>query len=251
MSNKTARKAHENGAHETGHAAEQAALNPAVEFSYKARANRRLSLAAIMNTMRILKRVNPGDAYYENYLGMIKKYKEDFFDTYQVLLAIGVYRAPKRILEIGTRTGISLCQLLSSYIDLSVIETVVCVDPFDQWTSANLVRANLKYLNLPAGDLVKILAMRSEDFLPKCEETFDYVLVDGDHDRTVCRNDLEGAHRVVELDGVIICDDLSPSDGECNLIGVWEDFKKSHLEEYHYAEILSGKGCGIAIRRGL
>jgi predicted O-methyltransferase YrrM len=250
---KTARKTSTNGATKTGHAAEEAVLNPAIEFGYKAKANAPLSLAAIFNTMRILKKLNPGDTYYEAYLGMKGKYGDQFFDTYQVLWAIGVYRAPKRILEIGTRTGISLCQLLSSYIDLSGIEKVVCVDPFDQWTSANLVRANLKYLNLPhEPERVTIYASSSVDCLPELRErneTFDYILVDGDHTKSVAAIDLENAHSVCENGGIIVFDDISTAPGECALLDVWEAFVENHKAEYWFNAILQGKGVAFAIKK--
>ena len=48
------------------------AMNPAISLKNQAMQNQPLSLAAIFNTMRILKKVNPGDAYYENYLSMFR-----------------------------------------------------------------------------------------------------------------------------------------------------------------------------------
>jgi predicted O-methyltransferase YrrM len=223
--------------------------DPAKDLLWSAQSTRKISLAAILNTMRILKKANPGDAYYENYLGMIARYGEDFFDLYQLIWNVAIHRAPRRILEIGTRTGISLCQLLSAHRDLGSVERVVCVDPFDEWTSANLVRSNLRYLNLPAGDLVRILAMRSEDFLPKCQETFDYILVDGDHTKSVARADLEAAVPLLEPDGVILFDDISTAPGECALVDMWEDFKSEHAEEFFFAESMQGKGVGLAVKK--
>ena len=253
MSNKTAKKVTMNGNTHTAHEAEKAVLDPAIEFSYQARANRPLSLSAIMNTMRILKKLNPGDTYYEAYIGMKAKYKENFFDTYQVLLAIGVYRAPKRILEIGCRTGISLCQLLSAHSGLDAIERIVLVDPFDQWTSANLVRANLKYLNLPNDEgKVKIYVNRSVDGLPllaEAKETFDYILVDGDHTKSVAQRDLEEVHPLCEKGGIIVFDDISTAPGECALIDVWEGFKAQHTDEYYFYECMDGKGVALAIKK--
>lgn len=208
-----------------------------------------ITMTYIFNTMRILKARNIGDCYLENYIGMKAKYGEKFRDTYEILVAIGVYLAPKRILEIGTRTGISLCQLLSAHSNLSAIEKIVAVDPFDQWTSANLVRANLKYLNLNVDDKLKIHPIKSDEYFRIAEDgKFNSILIDGDHDRTVCGNDLEAAHKLCETEGIIVCDDLSSNVGECNLIGVWETWKNSHQHEYVFTEILEGKGCGIAIK---
>lgn len=213
----------------------------------------KMTMAAIFNIMRILKKVNPGDTYYENYLGMRGKYGETFFDTYQVLWGIGVYLAPKRILEIGTRTGISMCQLLSAHSDIASIEKIVCVDPFDQWTSPNLVRANLKYLNLPnTPEKVEILAIKSQDYFKAGVvhdgAPFDYILVDGDHDKLVAAQDLMAAHDLLAKGGIIVFDDISTAPGECALIDVWEGFKAQHEGEYIFTEVMEGKGVAIAIK---
>lgn len=213
---------------------------------------REIALGAIFAVMRILKRVNPGDAYYENYLSMRARYGATFFDTYELLWRLGTSaRPPKRILEIGTRTGISLCQLLSAMSREAIdeIERVVCVDPFDEWTSPNLVRANLHYLNLPAdGDSVKILAMKSEDYFKSAKETFDYILVDGDHDKGAARKDLDAAVKLIEKGGIIVFDDISTAPGECALLDVWEAWKAANAGAFHFAEDMGGKGVGWAIK---
>jgi len=215
---------------------------------------RRIQQAAIFNTMRILKVINPGDCYYENYLGHLARSGKDFYDQYMLLWEIGSERAPRRILEIGTRTGISLCQLLSSYIDHSVIQKIVCIDPFnDPYTSAALVKRNLKYLNLPE-EKVEFLVGYSQDFLPKMiyveKDLFDYILVDGDHEKKAAREDLEAANSLLAPGGIIVFDDISTAPGECALIDVWDNFMETHLQEY--AETfsnMSGKGVAWAIKK--
>lgn len=213
---------------------------------------RKISQAAIFNTMRILKRINPGDCYLENYLGHLQKSGEDFYDTYMLLWEISAVRAPKKILEIGTRTGISLCQLLSGYIDNSIIRKVVCIDPFaDGYTSPALVRRNLNYLNLP-GEMPEIITGFSQDVLPnfsrKEEDLFDYILVDGDHEKEAARKDLEAAHQLLGGGGVIVFDDISDAPGECALIDVWEAFVTEHGAKYETGKNMSGKGVAWAIK---
>ena len=209
--------------------------------------------AVIFNTMRILKKVNQGDTYYEAYLGHYKKSGPEFYDLYHKLWELGSHpNCPKRILEIGTRTGISMCQLLSAYIDPSVIERIVCVDPFnDGYTSSKLVMANLKYLNLP-WDKIHFKIGYSQDVLPQlleAGETFDFILVDGDHSRDVARLDLENAHKLLEKNGILLFDDISDAPGECGLIVVWEEFKKAHENEYYTNESLSGKGLAWGVKK--
>ena len=215
-----------------------------------------MSLAAIFNTMRILKNVNKGDAYYENYLSMRERYGNRFFDTYQLLWGIGIHAKPKRILEIGTRTGISLCQLLSAMDHKAIqnIEKIVCVDPFDVWTSPNLVRANLKYLNLPSEpEKVEILAIKSEEYFNSASKDrdgfgFDYILVDGDHSKEVAKKDLDAAHKLLDKGGIIVFDDISTAPGECALLDVWDKFKSEHKDEYIFGEVLEGKGVGVGTK---
>ena len=214
---------------------------------------RKLQHAAIFNTLRILKKQNPGDCYYENYLGHLARNGEEFYDLYMLLWEIGCDMKPKRILEIGTRTGISLCQLMSAYVDPSVIQKIVCIDPFlDEFTSPALVRKNLRCLNLPE-DKLEIEVSLSKPILEKMiyidKERFDYILVDGDHSKEAAREDLEAAHDLIAEEGIIVFDDISDAPGECALIDVWENFKEKHRSNYEWHENMSGKGVAWAIRK--
>jgi predicted O-methyltransferase YrrM len=215
---------------------------------------KKIQQAAIFNTLRILKQVNPGDAYYEAYLGHLQTSGPELYDLYMLLWEIAVDRKPRRILEIGTRTGLSLCQLMSAYIDPNIIQKIVCIDPFeDMFISKHLVLKNLRYLNLPT-DKIEFLEGFSQDFLPKMnyvdKERFDYILVDGDHEKKAARNDLELALGLLAHGGVIVFDDISDAPGECALIDVWMDFKTCHANEFEYVqENMSGKGVAWAIRK--
>jgi len=206
--------------------------------------------AAVFNVMRILKRINPGDMYYEAYLGHLTRSGDEFYDTYMLLWEIGATMKPKRILEIGTRTGISLCQLLCSYIDPTIIQEIVCVDPFaDQFISPHIVRANMKALNLPY-DKPAFIEKGSQEALPELiadGKKFDFILVDGDHTKAVARQDLEMAHQLCSEDGSIVFDDISDAPGECGLIDVWQDFINAHTGEYLSEHRMAGKGVAWAI----
>jgi predicted O-methyltransferase YrrM len=204
--------------------------------------------SSIFNTMRILKKVNQGDTYLENYLGMLKKYGP-FLDVYHVLQAIGSRFSPATVLEIGTRTGISLCQLLSGYVHQEKLQRVVCVDPFDAWTSPGLVRSNLRHLNLPV-EKVEIRTQKSDEFfatLPE-EEMFDLILVDGDHSKEAAAKDLANAHKHLKQTGFLIMDDLSENPGEFALDDVWRNFLELYKVSYVSATSLEGKGVGVAIK---
>lgn len=210
---------------------------------------RKLHISVIFNTLRILKKVNPGDSYYENYFWHFNRDGLKFYDLYMLLWELGSSYPPKRILEIGTRTGISLCQLLSAYLDHTIIERIICVDPFnDGFISPNLVKKNLKHLHIPI-DKLTFIEESSESAMPKLIQdgkTFDYILVDGDHAKSAALRDLENAHQLIEKEGIIVFDDISPYG--CDLIDVWNQFKANHKSEYDFEERMEGKGVAWASR---
>ena len=51
----------------------------------------------IFTVLRTLKQLNPGDLYYENYLGHYEKNKNKFFDIYHFAWAWAIQKKPKRI----------------------------------------------------------------------------------------------------------------------------------------------------------
>lgn len=206
--------------------------------------------AAIFNTMRILKKVNPGDTYLENYLWHYAKRPASFVDTYHVMWIIGACLGPTRIMEIGCRTGISIAQLLSAMV-LPKLERVVLLDLFnDGFVTPELVKLNLAALNLST-EKIEFIKGNSRETLPAFiannpEQKFDYILVDGDHEKAAARQDLETAAKLVDSTGIILFDDIA-EDG-CNLLDVWESFKATHAE-FLYCQSMDGKGVGLGVRR--
>lgn len=207
---------------------------------------------AIFAVLRALKAINPGDTYYEAYLDKRKQFGEGFFDQYHLAWEAG-RTAPARVLEIGTRTGLSLCQLLAAYPRYEGVH-VVTIDPFsDGFTSPALVQRNLKHLGIPL-DVVEIIKGKSEEVVPRLfaerpDFFLDYCLVDGDHAKEAARRDLEMVSHRMAPGGMLVFDDISTAPGECALLDVWEAFKVDHLEEFNYSENMSGKGTAWAIKQ--
>jgi predicted O-methyltransferase YrrM len=206
--------------------------------------------AVIFSVLRTLKKLNPGDTYYENYLWHLNKRQETFFDIYHFAWSWGIEHQPKKIFEIGTRTGISLAQLLSSYVDYSKIEKIVTCDLFnDGYLTPNLVKMYLDYLGIPQNIIEKVefLVGDSKITIPQFKKMnpnffFDYILVDGSHDQKDARTDLENVSSLIEKSGVLIFDDIA-LDG-MNLGDVWQDFKNSHTQDFEWHEDYNGKGLG-------
>lgn len=207
----------------------------------------------IFSVLRTLKGANPGDTYYENYLWHYNKRKETFFDIYHFSWARAIEHKPKRILEIGVRTGLSLCQLLSAYIDYSGIEKIVLCDVFnDGFISPELVKYNLKTLNIPVEEKLEFLVGDSKQKITEFKANnpgvqFDYILVDGDHTKEGAIADLRNVKDLAAPGGVIVFDDISP-DG-MDLLDVWEMFKSECQDEFEWHQDMNGKGLGWGIKK--
>lgn len=200
----------------------------------------------IFNTLRILKGRNKGDTYYEEYLKHYKREGDEFFDHYHLAVeAVDFYR-PKRILEIGVRTGICICNMLSAYLDARKVERIVLIDLWnDGFTSENIVKMNLNALNLP---LTNIEFIKGDSLVevPKLQGEFDWILVDGCHDKPVAKQDLENVVRLCAKRGTIVFDDIS--EYGCALDDVWQEFKSLHEGEFIFHQNYNGKGVGWAVR---
>lgn len=204
----------------------------------------------IFAVLRIIKQANPGDQYFEAYQGHLAKRKENFFDLYHFNWSWAIEHRPASILEVGTRTGISLCQLLCGYIDHSMIDRIVCCDLFnDGYIGPGLVKRNLKLVGIPQAliDKVEFMVGDSKSTVPTINEKFDYILIDGDHSKEGARTDLNNVKDKVNQGGVIVFDDISP-DG-MDLLDIWHEFKMKNEPEFHWHEDMNGKGLGWAIKK--
>lgn len=209
---------------------------------------------AVFGVLEKLKKYNPGDTYLEAYRWHLEKRPESFVDFYHLLwTVIGPVLQPLRIMEIGCRTGISICQLLSAH-PYQQDTDVVLFDIFnDGFVSPEIVKMNLNAIGLKPATL-RFVVGNSLETVPEYvkEAAFksvlkDYILVDGCHDKPVARQDLENVVPLLAEGGVLFFDDIAP-DG-CALLDVWEDFKASHKDKFFFVENFDGKGIGIGVRK--
>jgi predicted O-methyltransferase YrrM len=207
--------------------------------------NRQLT-AQVLNNLRILKAKNPGDTYYEEYLKHSERDGVDFYDQYHFAIVRAVLHKPKRILEIGVRTGLSICNLLSAYRNPAEAERVVLCDVWnDGFASPEIVKMYLRALNINVNP--EFIVGDSKIEVPKIQGEFDYILVDGDHGKEAARLDLENVVRLCAKGGVIVFDDISPFG--CNLLDVWEAFKEAHKDEFIFDQNMKGKGTAWAEKK--
>jgi predicted O-methyltransferase YrrM len=233
-------------------------MNSAQRFEYLKGSLRYDSVinAAVLNVMRTLGKVYPTDSTYGEYRKQSAIFKEGFYDFYHLLWNIGAVINPMNIMEIGCRSGTSLIQLLSSMSNLEE-KHVVVFDSFlyemlsatdDRLCSEEMVRANLEYLNLPAG-MIEFVVGLSQETIPAWKEKnpdarFDYILVDGCHLYEEEKTDLENSAEMLAPGGVLLMDDIATPD----LHKLWDEFKAARDDGFLFAENLTWKGVGMAVK---
>jgi len=216
--------------------------------------DKKLLTAALFHNLRILKSITPQDTYLEHYKIHIANSGDEFFDLYSLSWEFGSKNNPKKIMEIGVRTGLSICQLLSSCFDFED-KRVVLFDRFDDGLCCpDLVRKHLKHLGIPT-DFLEFYIGDSAETVPKFKETnedkFDWVLVDGAHDPVCCKIDLDNVKDMVAKGGLIVFDDIASTVKKYgfNLRPAWNDFKEENYDNFIWHEDHIGKGTAWGIKR--
>lgn len=161
---------------------------------------------------------------------------------------------PSRVLEIGCRTGKSLSALLKAHPQPNNCVSLL-VDPFLEKGSPKVVRSNLKHLNIPTENVYTFVGF-SEDVVPNLKAEFpdlkfDYVLVDGSHERNAARHDLGMITSLVAPGGYIVFDDIG-SHGELGgygLIDVWQEWAADNQGEFECHEYLMPWAFAVARRK--
>jgi predicted O-methyltransferase YrrM len=212
-----------------------------------------------------------------------------FLESNMMVMWMAQQHKPKRILEIGTRTGGSLIALLCNYSEKDR-ESIVEILSFDMWREyfsttpaakllAKLLRRknNLniseKYLRFLGSYIQKSATGKVVRNLKLFGIKADKItFISGDSKITVPlyfqkypdkKFDyilVDGGHDEItayqDLKNVVnYCDKggYIVFDDICpesyNLIGVWEKFKKEHESEFDFFEIMHRKGIGWAVKR--
>ena len=236
-----------------------------------------------------LHRQDPNDHYWK-YLSDESSLARDglFLESNMVSMWIGDTRKPKRILEIGTRTGGSLIALLCNYTpaDYNAIE---CILSFDMWReyvsttplmaflsklrgkkshmnvserytkhfggyilrkSTNKVRKNLKLFNIPS-DKINFISGDSKIMVPEYFKAHPEERFD--YILVDGGHDEHTAYTDLEnVAGHVLPGGIILFDDimdSYNLIGVWNRFKETHSGEFDYFEIKHRKGIAWAIKK--
>ncbi|MBT4687301.1 MAG: class I SAM-dependent methyltransferase [Rhodospirillaceae bacterium] len=196
----------------------------------------------LLSQKRALKATNPDDTYYDDdrIFSDIRNGRMLQKNLYEIWLFQRAY--PSTILEIGTRTGLSLANKLAFHPSPAEC-CIVSVDLYIEQGSPEVVEKNLRQLGIDTagicyvrGNSLEVLPALTKA-LPKIE--YDYILVDGSHERDDARVDLANSIPLLAPDGILVFDDAGPAEdgGGYNLITVWDEVIAEHgqgLDCKHY-----------------
>jgi len=210
-----------------------------------------------------LESIDKHDKYWKKFLTELNPNTDYNFHLYHLINWIGYHHRPKQVLDIGVRSGGSLIVLLDSY---NFFKNNVKVYGFDIWDSYNplhiphfmdnyftglrqylylrYLKRNLRNMCIPL-DIFSFYAGDSKKTIPKFLDDnpdlfFDYILVDGGKDKFTAYMDLMNTYVRLKKGGVLIFDDIHPHN--CDLVTIWNVFKKKYKDDFHFYEYLSDKG---------
>lgn len=222
-----------------------------------------LAHSAVFSVIRTLSIVYPNDRHLETYRDLYVSHGKRFIDFYHLIWHIGAVLEPQNIMEIGCRTGISICQLLSSMPKLDG-KRVVLFDCFwgeplsdldNRHIDEKMVKANIRYLNLPT-DMVEFVIGHSPETIADYRKKnpdikFDYILIDGAHDYPTAKLDMKNSAEMLAPSGVMLMDDIASPGGDpgYKLLDVWNEFKSERENDFLFTENFIIKGVGVAVKK--
>jgi predicted O-methyltransferase YrrM len=123
------------------------------------------------------------------------------------LISICIQKPPKRYLEIGTRDGGSLDAVLQHCNP----QLIACCDTWGR-VHGGTGRGNHNHIQEMLEDIgydgeVIWLDGSSFDLIPQVKQTFDLILVDGDHSEYGATTDIRNSWRLLEPGGLMVVDD--------------------------------------------
>lgn len=196
----------------------------------------------LMSHQRALAVANPGDHYYETttLFGNLSRGRIVQKNLFEIWLFLRCY--PRMILEIGTRTGVSLVNKLAFHPNAAAC-LILSVDLYVEQGSPDLVERNLRQMGIDTSGVCYVRG-DSREVVPALSQAmpevrYEYILVDGSHKADDARIDLINAIPLLAPGGILVFDDAGPAEdgGGYNLITVWDEVIASHgtdLETHHY-----------------
>jgi predicted O-methyltransferase YrrM len=157
---------------------------------------------------------------------------------------------PRSYLEIGTRDGDSLRIVLEH---AHTLELVCCADTWGgEWGGTG--RGGHDHIDAMLASMLFVGEVRyldgdSKQTIPTLTETFDLILVDGDHSEEGGRADLENVWPLCAPGGCIVFHDITHP-AHLYLGRVFDEWVFSHADDISLAHtITEGHGVGFILRK--
>lgn len=163
-----------------------------------------------------------------------------YVDLLTILFVASLWIEPKNYLEIGVASGKSACIVGNVVPDCAI----TCMDLFPQG-NMHVAKNNLKLAG-HQGPLNIIRGNSHDELLKLKGNTYDLILVDGDHTKEGAAADLEAVIPMLPRGGVLVFDDLSVP----WLNEVWTKVvkEKKRFSTAEYRESAAGVAVGVLRR---
>ena len=157
-----------------------------------------------------------------------------------------------RILEIGCYEGLSSVFFADNFID-NQHSSLTCVDPFltidnndHCYLLQNGEELNFDYniSNCKNTDKITIHKITSDNFFENNNKTYNFIYIDGCHEKEFIKRDMENSFNILEKGGIMWMDDYRVGNG------IISKKKMDYfLEKYNGHYELIYKGYQLAIRK--
>lgn len=122
-----------------------------------------------------------------------------------------------KILEIGTHLGYTTENIAKNNPNAKIKTIDICKD-FNhdtKYQNSEILDRSRSGMQIKSKNVSHEL-IDSDLFFEKCAETFDVILIDGDHSYDQVRKDTENAFKFIEKNGIIIWHDVYNKDNSCS-----------------------------------
>lgn len=154
---------------------------------------------------------------YHGHIISLSRYAKDLF-----ILKSATERKPIKILEIGVDTGVSLFALMNN---LNCLEVPFEYTGVDIRIQPHLIATNYSFMQMHKENSITLREENSLEFLKKCSEIFDIIMIDGDHNYETVTLECNELIRLSHSETLFLFDDY---DGKFS----FEDFFYASRENY-------------------
>lgn len=215
----------------------------------------------VKNRRRVRKIISRLEADYwlERNLVKYAQEEESWFDTATFLNWYARTFQPAQYLEIGVRRGRSMAQVLVESPTTDAFGFDLWIPDYASLPESGIVTTNpgpefvlreLQKFDLP--NLPCLIRGDSHEAVPTFfsvltePQSFELILVDGDHTAEGARADLQIAFEHLAPGGALVFDDISHP-AHPDLRAVWDEFERQY-PDYLFINDASGNGTGVAFR---